>query len=353
MGRRLSREDGRPRPAADDRCGDAAAVFGQPAAILHRRRRARLRQFREMGRSREPDRPRGLRALDQQFLHPHHARHRPLLHGAERDRDREAPVGRRRPEPGSLSAALRRPGGTPLPGRFWNDYAGLTPQEALDQLARRTRPAARRLAVIYLTARPEASRAELGDFLVHHLPPSSVDDDELWDLWREYGPAVFRCRTGDTSRAFIRWSCGSSPISRTIRTRSRSEVIEASGPMCGRRSMAGSSRAATCTSRTRASASCSRRMPSTGSSRIGGGRAILSVTSCHHMARAIGSSGDRPDALADLMGIILNDGVRLPNVDLQRLHFAADTPYETDMTLKPAAAAGHGSRGGQDRCGRR
>src|SRR5271167_1132487 len=50
---------------------------------------------------------------------------------------------------------------------------------------------------------------------------------------------------------------------------------------------------------------------------------------------AIGSSGDRPDALADLMGIILNDGVRLPTVDLQRLDFAAGTPYETDIAIKP------------------
>jgi hypothetical protein len=33
-------------------------------------------------------------------------------------------------------------------GRFWNDYKGLTPQESLDKLARRTRPAARRLAVV-------------------------------------------------------------------------------------------------------------------------------------------------------------------------------------------------------------
>ena len=49
---------------------------------------------------------------------------------------------------------------------------------------------------------------------------------------------------------------------------------------------------------------------------------------------AIGSSGDRPDALADLMGIVLNDGVRLPIVDLQRLEFAADTPYETDMAIR-------------------
>ena len=50
---------------------------------------------------------------------------------------------------------------------------------------------------------------------------------------------------------------------------------------------------------------------------------------------AIGSSGDRPDALADLMGIIVNDGVRLPTVDLERLRFAAGTPYETDMVAAP------------------
>ena len=49
---------------------------------------------------------------------------------------------------------------------------------------------------------------------------------------------------------------------------------------------------------------------------------------------AIGSSGDRPDALAELIGIILNDGVRLPTVDLQRLAFATGTPYETEMTVK-------------------
>jgi hypothetical protein len=49
---------------------------------------------------------------------------------------------------------------------------------------------------------------------------------------------------------------------------------------------------------------------------------------------AIGSSGDRPDALADLIGIILNDGARLPTVDLQRLGFATGTPYETEMTVK-------------------
>jgi hypothetical protein len=48
-------------------------------------------------------------------------------------------------------------------------------------------------------------------------------------------------------------------------------------------------------------------------------------------ATAIGVSGDRPSALADLMGVIMNNGVRVPTIDLQRLHFAAGTPYETDM----------------------
>ncbi|MHB1331572.1 MAG: transglycosylase domain-containing protein [Sulfuriferula sp.] len=46
-------------------------------------------------------------------------------------------------------------------------------------------------------------------------------------------------------------------------------------------------------------------------------------------ATAIGSSADRPAALAELMGIIVNNGVRLPAVSIQKLHFAAGTPYDT------------------------
>ncbi len=49
------------------------------------------------------------------------------------------------------------------------------------------------------------------------------------------------------------------------------------------------------------------------------------------LGTAIGSSGDRPAALAELMGIILNGGMRLPTASIERLRFAADTPYETDL----------------------
>jgi membrane peptidoglycan carboxypeptidase len=46
-------------------------------------------------------------------------------------------------------------------------------------------------------------------------------------------------------------------------------------------------------------------------------------------ATAIGSSSDRPVALAELVGILVNDGVRRPSTSLTRVHFAEATPYET------------------------
>ena len=53
------------------------------------------------------------------------------------------------------------------------------------------------------------------------------------------------------------------------------------------------------------------------------------------LATAIGSSGDRPAALAELIGIIQNDGVRLPVLRIDSLHFAADTPYDTLVNNNP------------------
>ena len=52
---------------------------------------------------------------------------------------------------------------------------------------------------------------------------------------------------------------------------------------------------------------------------------------------AIRSSGDTPRALAELMSIIVNDGVRQPTMRAEELDFAEGTPYETSMVLRPAA----------------
>ena len=53
-------------------------------------------------------------------------------------------------------------------------------------------------------------------------------------------------------------------------------------------------------------------------------------------ASAIGSSGDRPSALAELIGIVLNDGLYYPRSRVQSLHFGKQTPYDTLMTLSPS-----------------
>ena len=54
------------------------------------------------------------------------------------------------------------------------------------------------------------------------------------------------------------------------------------------------------------------------------------------LSTAIGSSGDRPDALATLIGIVLDGGVRRPTTDFERLAFAAGTPYETVLAMHPS-----------------
>lgn len=53
------------------------------------------------------------------------------------------------------------------------------------------------------------------------------------------------------------------------------------------------------------------------------------------LATAIGASGDRPTGLADLMGVLVNDGVRLPLVVVNRLSFAQGTPYATHLARRP------------------
>ncbi len=53
-------------------------------------------------------------------------------------------------------------------------------------------------------------------------------------------------------------------------------------------------------------------------------------------ATALGASGDRPDSLAELMGIIVNKGLLMPMVELRDLQFAKGTPYETHFVNQPA-----------------
>ncbi|NRR33089.1 transglycosylase domain-containing protein [Oxalobacteraceae bacterium] len=54
-------------------------------------------------------------------------------------------------------------------------------------------------------------------------------------------------------------------------------------------------------------------------------------------ATTLGASADRPAALAELMGIIVNGGVRKGSQRISSLHFASGTPYETLLTRGKAS----------------
>jgi len=56
------------------------------------------------------------------------------------------------------------------------------------------------------------------------------------------------------------------------------------------------------------------------------------------LATAIGSSADRPQALAELVGIIQCHGTRVPFLRVEALHFGEGTPYETHF--EPAQGPG-------------
>ncbi len=218
--------------------------------------------------------------------------------------------------------------------RFYREYRGLSPDQALEKLAHRTRPIARRLAVVFRSVRPDADRAALGAFLARYLPRDSVSDDDLWDLYRDYDVERFSLE----DRGYL---AGIHPLELWLVTylqshpgASRAEVTAASEKV--RQEVYGWLFNSHSTHKQ--------------DLRI---RILLEQDAFDRVLQdwqrqgypfghlvpsfgtAIGSSGDRPDALADLMGIILNNGVRLPTVDLERLDFAAGTPYATDMAIKP------------------
>jgi hypothetical protein len=51
-------------------------------------------------------------------------------------------------------------------------------------------------------------------------------------------------------------------------------------------------------------------------------------------ATAIGSSADRPEALAEILGIIINEGLHTPPYLIQEITFANNTPYHTQFIRK-------------------
>lgn len=213
--------------------------------------------------------------------------------------------------------------------RFYRDYRGLSGDEPLDLLARHTRPVPRKLAAMYLTIHPEPRLAHFHAFLAAHLPRMELTEEQLWDNYLSYSPE----RMSLADRGYV---AGVHPLElwlvRYLQEHpgaSWKQVLDASAEV--RREVYswlfhGSTQKQDTRIRILLEQDAFNRICE--SWRAVGfpfGHLVPSL------GTAVGASGDRPEALAELMGIVLNDGVRFPTASIERLSFAANTPYETNL----------------------
>jgi membrane peptidoglycan carboxypeptidase len=217
--------------------------------------------------------------------------------------------------------------------RFYRDYRGLSPDDALALLARRTRPVPRKLAAVFLSVEPQARLAHLQAFLMAHLPRWEVTQNELWELYLGLAPE----RLSLADRGYV---AGIHPLELWLVKYLKdhpgagwNEVLAASAET--RHQVYGwlfNGSVQKQDVRIRIL------IEQDAFGRILENWRGLGYPFAHlvpSLGTAIGASGDRPDALAELMATIMNDGVRVPTVTIERLRFAADTPYET--LLSPAS----------------
>jgi membrane peptidoglycan carboxypeptidase len=228
--------------------------------------------------------------------------------------------------------------GTSFLLRFWKRYKNKTTQDRLDTFLDGVHPSASRLAAVHRYLLPDASQSAFNAFIRAHTvadkrqPP--VTEKRLDDLYYAYGPGKFDLPDqGYIARVhpLDLWLVGyllQNPEAKfkDAVAASRFERQEVYSWLF------------------------KSRHKSARDSRIRTMLEIEAFLDIHQrwqklgypfdhlvpsLATAIGSSGDRPAALAELIGIIQNDGVRLPVLRIDSLHFAADTPYDTLVNNNP------------------
>ncbi|MEW9048824.1 MAG: transglycosylase domain-containing protein [Stutzerimonas stutzeri] len=223
--------------------------------------------------------------------------------------------------------------------RFWKKYRNKSTNERIETFLQGMRPTPVRLAAVHRYLMPDAERAVFDRFLRQHLPDADLSDKKLDELYTRYGPGAYSL----PDQAYIArthpldlWLLGyvianpQATLSDVV-TNSRAERQEVYGWLFRSRHKSARDSRIRIMLEVEAFTDIHRRWQ-----RLGYPFDNLVPS----LATALGSSGDRPAALAELMGIILNDGVRLPSVRIDNLHFAQGTPYEKRLGF----VAGNGQR---------
>ncbi len=219
---------------------------------------------------------------------------------------------------------------------FYSDYRGLGSPEAIEEhFLDRVRPQPRRLAAAWRGLHPEADLAAFSAFMTDRLPADKLSEAKLQRLYEESAPD----RLDLNDRGFV---AGIHPLelwlAGYLSRRPGATLAQVMSDSGAERQMAYS-----WLYKTRNKAAQDRRirdlLEQAAFARIGQswrrlGYPFAALTPSY--ATAIGASGDRPAALAELMGIIASRGVRQPTVRIEALRFASGTPFETRLVDLPA-----------------
>jgi membrane peptidoglycan carboxypeptidase len=214
-------------------------------------------------------------------------------------------------------------------GRFYDKYRGQAPDQALVTLVRGVvHLTPLRAAVIYRSVHPEANLDQFTAFLKVHLPPGALMREDPARLYAKYGPDKFNL----SDRGYLAhvhplelWMLNY--LERHPQTRlkelwansgrERQEVYWWLFKTEHKRTQDNRIRTLLEQDAFREIWKSWKRQ----------GYPFDSLVPSY--ATTIGVSGDTPAALAELMGIVMNDGIRYPAMKIDQLHFGQDTPTET------------------------
>ncbi|QCB45236.1 transglycosylase domain-containing protein [Hydrogenophaga sp. PAMC20947] len=220
--------------------------------------------------------------------------------------------------------------------RFLTKYGGKSPQAQQELLLEGLRLSDSRLAAVHRSIAPQAPFDVFKAFVVGHLPTGRKDADSkrLERLYEQYAP-------DNMSLADRGYLAGVHPLELWLLGHlqvhpqaTQTQVMEASVTerqavykwlFSTHRKSAQDRRIQTLLER-EAFLEVHRQWSSMG---------YPFGTLVSSYATALGASADRPGALAEFMGILVNDGNRLPQNRIRSIHFAEKTPYETSLQPRP------------------
>lgn len=221
--------------------------------------------------------------------------------------------------------------------RFYRKYQGKTQQEAQRLLLEHLRPLPARLATVFRSIEPDADVEHFSAFMHEQFPKDGMTDGKLKALYAQYGPDKYSL----ADRGYI---AGVHPLELWLlgfmRQHPQATLTQTLDASQGARQDVYTWLFKT-KNRNKQDKRIRQMLELEAFLEIGRdwrrlGYPFESLTPSY--ASALGASGDRPAALAELLGIIVNKGMRLPLRKLQSLEFAHGTPYETHLESSGPAA---------------